>query len=81
MKNNTIIVRKVGKKEFTITADKKTRKGFIDLADCKEWIGTMQAHGLFRGYIAYYESPEGPEILEPTYESPCECPIIAKFVR
>lgn len=74
--------RKKAEKRFTITTteDGKVREGFTSISDAAEWVGTMKAHGLFKGVVAWYESPEGRQLIEPSYENPCECPVIAKFV-
>lgn len=74
-----IIVRKVEERKYTITADGRTRRGFISKQDAAEWIGTMQAHGLFPEYKAYLESETGMlSPMETTYENPCVCPAIAR---
>ena len=75
-----IIVRKVDRYNYTITADGKVRDGFSGLADCAEWFGAMQAHGLFPGYEMYVESDTGHLTpVEPTYENPFAAPIICQF--
>jgi hypothetical protein len=75
-----IIVRRLTDKSFTITADGKTRKGYVSKKDAAEWIGTMQAHGLFKGYKSFIETDTGSlSILNPTYKNPCTTPAICNF--
>ena len=77
---NEIIVRKEGSGDFSITTEGRTRFGFVSLADCKEWIGAMKAHGLFLGYRAYTEGEDGKlKEIEPTYDNPFATPGFVLF--
>lgn len=72
-----IIIRRIADKRFTITVDGKTREGFDSLADCKEWVGCMQAHDLFKGYAPLYETNGELLPVLPTYEYPVDEPKLA----
>jgi len=75
-----IIIRKIAEHKFTITIDGNTRKDFISLADCKEWVGCMFAHGLFKGYEPVIENNGEMTPVVPTYEYEVEAPGICKFI-
>lgn len=74
-----IIVRRVADKKYTVTADGKTRHGYVSPKDCAEFVGTCQAHGLFPGHKLFIEDNYGClNPLEPTYENPCLCPAVCR---
>jgi len=75
-----IIVRKVGNNDYTVTADGKVRSGFTGINDAREFVGAMQAHGLFPDYGLFLEKDNGKlERLEPTYNEPFKEPVICQF--
>lgn len=53
---------------------------FINTKDFQEWLGMMQAHGLYTDAIAISESSGGTtKKVEPTYKYVCQMPTICCF--
>lgn len=76
-----IICRKLSRYNFSITVDGRVREGFNSIGDCAEWVGAMQAHGLYIGYDAVIEGDNGRMTqLIPTYEYPFREPAILSFI-
>lgn len=73
-----IYLEKGRDKYFRLSINGKEHSAqFKSPADAAEWLGCMQAHGLYLDWEIHMNTDEGEKTIQPTYEFEVEMPSIA----
>ena len=69
---NIIEAREMGKDKWELSINgRKHTAQFVSLDDVREWVGAMQAHGLYEGYTLFAQRDSGQyKKVLPTYNHP-----------
>ena len=76
MANYTMLFKQVSEKRWQLLVNGRLHgSDFKTTKDAAEWLGNMQAHGLYEGASAMSESLGGTvKTIVPTYEYACHVP-------